>query len=55
MDTDDLLGMMKAQQDAYLAAYETGYRKGWDDACAKALDILNKPKRKYAKTEKTDE
>lgn len=49
MNSDDLMAMMKAQQDAYLAAYKAGYEKGFADACDQALAILNKPKRKYTK------
>jgi hypothetical protein len=52
MKVDDLLEQAKAAQGVYLAAYNEGYKKGWDDACAVALEILNKPKRVYTKPEK---
>ncbi len=52
MKVDDLLEQAKAAQGVYLAAYNEGYKKGWDDACAVALEIMNKPKRAYkTKTE----
>jgi hypothetical protein len=55
MDNEELLNLMKAQNDAYLSAYNAGYNKGFEDACRQALEILNKPKRGYKKQEKTDE
>jgi hypothetical protein len=42
---------MKAQQDAYLAAYQEGYRKGWNDAATIAEALINQPKRRYKKQE----
>jgi hypothetical protein len=52
MNSDDLLAIMKAQQESYLAAYSAGYAKGFDDACRQALELVNKPKRSYTKQEK---
>jgi hypothetical protein len=55
MNSDELFGMVKAQSDAYLAAYNAGYEKGFRDACDRALEIVNKPKRSYTRPqEKTD-
>lgn len=54
MNSDDLLAMMKAQQESYLAAYSAGYAKGFDDACRQALELVNKPKRNYNRQEKPE-
>jgi hypothetical protein len=54
MDTDDLMDLMKTQQDVYLAAYEQGYRKGWNDALDKALKLINQPKRRHRKPENSN-
>lgn len=40
----DILSLAKAQQDAYKAAFDAGYKCGFDDACAEGMVILNKPK-----------
>jgi hypothetical protein len=53
MNSDDLMAIMKAQQDSYLSAYNAGYSKGFEDACKQALEIVNKPKRNYTKQEKS--
>ena len=51
MNSDDLMLLMRANQETYLGAYNAGYKQGFDDACKQALDILNKPKRKVTKPE----
>jgi hypothetical protein len=53
MNKEALLELMKSHQEAYLAAHNAGYAKGWDDACAKALEIFNRPRRKSPTKEKT--
>ena len=55
MNSEDLMAIMKAQQDAYLTAWKAGYEKGYQDAIDRALEIVNKPKRSYTKAaDKTD-
>jgi hypothetical protein len=55
MDNNDILGLMKTQQSAYLTAFEEGYRKGWDDACKKAIVLFNQRKRNHKKQETASE
>jgi hypothetical protein len=54
MTPDDLLQQAKAANDVYQTAWKLGYEAGFKDACDRALEILNKPIRKYNRKENGD-